>query len=70
MDGTGHGTIMLKIDAGICRACRRCLAKQACRFHAILLIDRDESPFLDSSRCRGCLVCMTACPFDAIVRHE
>jgi MinD superfamily P-loop ATPase len=69
MDGTGRSTIMLKIDTDICHACRKCLAKQVCRFHAILSIDRDEPPFLDSSRCRGCLVCVTTCPFDAIVRH-
>jgi len=70
MDGTGHRITLLKIDADACHACRKCLAKQVCRFHAILSIDRDEAPILDSSRCRGCLVCVTTCPFGAIVHHD
>ncbi|MGQ9792062.1 MAG: 4Fe-4S binding protein [Anaerolineae bacterium] len=50
-----------------CHLCRRCLAQRACRIRALMRIDEDEAPVVDSHRCRGCLLCATACPHDAIV---
>ena len=61
---------MLTINEGRCRVCRKCLAKDVCRGNAIRVIDRGEAPFLDMSRCWGCLVCLPACPFAAIERHD
>ena len=58
---------LLYVDDGRCRSCRRCLAQQVCRVKAIVRIDRDESPFVDVHRCHGCMVCVTECPFDAII---
>ena len=61
---------MLEIDDTLCRVCGTCHARQVCRGSAIRVIDRGEAPFLDMSRCWGCLVCVPTCPFGAIVRHE
>ncbi len=56
----------LRVDEALCRACRRCLARQACKVRAIVQIDPGEPPFVDGARCYGCRVCMPACPFGAI----
>lgn len=59
---------LLMIDEAACRACGKCLAARVCTTGALLRIDPGDSPFLDTSLCRGCLVCMDACPFGAVVR--
>lgn len=69
-NGTARSGIMLKIDETLCRACGKCQARQVCRGNAIRVIDRGEPPFLDASRCWGCMVCVTVCPFGAVVRHD
>jgi len=61
---------MLKVDDDLCRACRKCLAGDACRGNAFVRFDREESPFLDMSRCWGCMICIPACPFGAVVVHK
>lgn len=68
--GTARSATLLIIDETRCHACGRCLAQAACRGNAIRVIDRGEAPFLDTSRCWGCMVCIPACPFGAIVRHN
>jgi Fe-S-cluster-containing hydrogenase component 2 len=30
-------------------------------------LEQDEPPFIDTSRCYGCHLCITACPHEAIV---
>jgi MinD superfamily P-loop ATPase len=59
--------VFLKVDFERCRVCKRCLAAQACKLRAIMKIDPDEPPFIESSRCRDCRVCVPTCPFRAIV---
>ncbi len=68
--GTARSAIMLEIDESRCQVCEKCLAKAVCRGNAIRVIDRGEAPFLDMSRCWGCMLCIPACPFEAIVRRE
>jgi len=43
------------------------VARKACRVKAILVIDPGEPPFIDGNLCYGCLACLPACPFEAIV---
>lgn len=69
-NGTARSATMLTIDGTLCRACGKCPARAACRGSAIRVIDRGEAPFLDMSRCWGCLACIPACPFGAVVRHQ
>jgi TPP-dependent indolepyruvate ferredoxin oxidoreductase alpha subunit len=69
-DGTARSHIYLEIDESTCRVCDDCSARHTCRGSAIRVIDRGEAPFLDMSRCWGCLVCVQACPFGAVVRRE
>ena len=57
-----------RIDDAACRACRKCVARSVCRSKAILQVDPGEPPVIDPSKCYGCNACLTACPFDAIVR--
>jgi MinD superfamily P-loop ATPase len=42
-------------------------ARKVCRVRAIVAIDPGESPFIDGNLCYGCLVCVPACPHEAIV---
>ncbi|MCP4429232.1 MAG: hypothetical protein GY803_32515 [Chloroflexi bacterium] len=32
-----------------------------CAPRAVIRIDRDEPPFIDTHRCHGCLVCIPEC---------
>lgn len=68
MEGTRK--YMLKVDDRLCRSCRQCLARNVCRGNAFIRFERDETPFLDMSRCWGCLDCLPVCPFGAVVRHD
>ena len=65
----GTRSIMLKVEDELCRACGTCLANDVCRANAFRRLDKDEAPFLDMSRCWGCMDCIPACPFGAVVRH-
>ena len=67
--GTAH-TILLKVNDDLCQACRKCPAGEICRGNAFWRFDRQEVPFIDMSRCWGCLDCLPECPFEAVVRHE
>ncbi|MBP8974038.1 MAG: 4Fe-4S binding protein [Anaerolineae bacterium] len=68
--GTARNGLGLRIDEGLCLVCDDCLARRQCRGSAIRIIDRGEAPFLDLSRCWGCMTCMSACPAGAIVRQD
>ena len=59
--------VIPRIDEALCQACRPCPARKVCRVKAIVAIDPGEAPFVDSSLCYGCLICLPACPFDAVV---
>jgi len=37
-----------------------------CKTRAIVQFERGDLPIIESSRCRGCLICLPACPFGAI----
>ena len=64
-------TAIPRVVDDLCHSCRKCLARKVCRTKAILQIDPGEPPFIDASRCYGCLACIPACPQGAIVldRH-
>ncbi|MBM3144967.1 MAG: hypothetical protein FJ010_08335 [Chloroflexi bacterium] len=63
-------TIMLEVNDALCHACHKCPAGAVCRGNAFRRFDREDAPFLDMSRCWGCMECIPECPFGAIVRHE
>ena len=63
-------TISLKVDDDLCQVCLRCAPKKMCRGSAFIRFEREDAPFIDMSRCWGCMECIPECPFDAIVRHE
>ena len=54
------------VDDTLCKACRKCVARAVCRSKAIIVLDPGEPPFIDASRCYGCQLCVTECPFGAI----
>ncbi len=56
----------IQIDEGLCRACKKCLARKVCRGKAIIQVDASASSLIDLTRCFDCRLCMLACPFDAI----
>jgi len=56
-----------RLDEERCRSCRQCPARRVCRSKALVRVDSEEPPFVDGSRCYGCLACVTACPFGALV---
>jgi len=57
---------MLFIDSNKCRMCRRCLARDACKMKAIIRIDREDPPMINTHLCRDCRVCIPVCPSQAI----
>jgi len=61
---------ILYIDARTCHTCSICQARLACKTRAIVQIERGEQPAIDASRCRGCMICMPACPFGAVRKRE
>jgi MinD superfamily P-loop ATPase len=68
MDATkAQVTAVPRVVDELCHACRKCLARQACRSKAILQIDLGEPPFIEPNRCYGCRACVPACPHGAIV---
>lgn len=46
--------------------CEPCQARQACNTRAIVRLDPDEPPYIDPSRCTGCVKCVVACIYAAI----
>ena len=58
--------IRIQIQAETCRACRRCLAAEACKVRAIMRMDLDEPPYIDVERCYDCRLCIPACSFGAL----
>lgn len=68
MSAAGNHPFKLVIDETACRLCRRCMAGDICRGKAFVRFDREDSPFVDMSRCWGCLSCLTTCPFGAVVK--
>ena len=67
---TGNITFKLTVDDDLCCRCGRCLAAQVCRGNAFRVLDPGETPFIDMSRCWGCLTCQRACPFEAVVKSD
>jgi MinD superfamily P-loop ATPase len=55
-----------QINDELCQACSKCAARKACKTKAILALDPGEPPFVDANLCYGCLVCVPACPFEAV----
>jgi Pyruvate/2-oxoacid:ferredoxin oxidoreductase delta subunit len=66
----GNQPFKLVVDEEACRRCNRCLAGGTCRGNAFIRFDREDAPFVDMSRCWGCLLCMAACPFDAVLKVD
>ena len=62
--------IWVEIDWDICQVCQPCEARLSCKVRAIVQLDPDEPAFVDRTRCNGCNVCLTACPFGAIKMHS
>ena len=69
MQGTARNT-MLKVDDDLCAICKKCIARSVCRGNAFRRFDREDSPFIDMSRCWGCMDCVPVCPHNAVIRHE
>jgi Fe-S-cluster-containing hydrogenase component 2 len=54
------------IDPALCHTCERCQARSVCRTRAILQLEPADLPIVEVDRCRGCLVCLPACPYGAV----
>jgi Fe-S-cluster-containing hydrogenase component 2 len=70
ISSAGKAPFRLSIDEAACRCCNRCFAAQTCRGNAFRTLDRGDSPFIDMSRCWGCLTCVSACPFGAVIKTD
>lgn len=66
MGRVNHIPRLLQVDDGRCQNCRPCLAQKVCEVKAILRIDPDEPPVIETHRCHGCRLCLLACPHEAI----
>ena len=61
---------ILRVDLHVCQTCTTCQARTACKTRAIVQYERGDLPAIDATRCRGCLVCIPACPFGALRRAD
>jgi Fe-S-cluster-containing hydrogenase component 2 len=57
---------ILHVDTYACQTCASCQARLVCKTRAIVQYERGDLPAIDASRCRGCLICIPACPFGAV----
>ena len=61
---------ILRIDLQLCQTCTTCQARTVCKTRAIVQYERGDLPIVDASRCRGCMVCLRACPFGAVIKTD
>jgi len=61
---------ILRVDTYVCQTCSGCQARLVCKTRAIVQYERGDLPAIEHERCRGCMVCIPACPFGAVVREE
>jgi len=57
---------ILRVAPNLCHTCATCRARRVCKTRAIVQFERGDLPIIEASRCRGCLICLPACPFGAI----
>jgi Pyruvate/2-oxoacid:ferredoxin oxidoreductase delta subunit len=60
---------ILRVDMYTCQTCSTCQARLVCKTRAIVQYERGDLPAIEHERCRGCMVCVPACPFGAVVRE-
>jgi Fe-S-cluster-containing hydrogenase component 2 len=60
---------ILRVDTYVCQTCTTCQARLVCKTRAIVQYERGDLPAIEPERCRGCMVCIPACPFGAVVRE-
>ncbi len=70
INAAGKAMFKLQVEDTQCRACRGCPASEVCRGNAFIRFDKTDSPFIDMSRCWGCMLCVPACPFGAVTRSD
>ncbi|MGB9669188.1 MAG: 4Fe-4S binding protein [Anaerolineales bacterium] len=56
------------VDWEICQNCVVCPPLKECKFRALIRIDSDEPPAIESIRCNGCGKCISLCPYHAIIQ--
>jgi MinD superfamily P-loop ATPase len=61
---------ILRVDTYLCQNCSTCQPRLVCRTRAIVQYERGDMPVIEHSRCRGCMVCIPACPFAALNRAD
>ncbi|MHB0867140.1 MAG: 4Fe-4S binding protein [Thermoleophilia bacterium] len=54
------------VNTGVCTGHDACPARKSCPTKAIVQIDPGEMAVINSSSCRGCGDCISACPMGAI----
>ncbi len=57
---------IILVDPERCHTCLKCQVRPVCRPRALVQIEPGELPVIEMDRCRGCLVCVPACPFGAV----
>jgi len=61
---------ILRVDLHVCQTCVQCQARTVCKTRAIVQYERGDLPAIDATRCRGCMICIAACPFGALRRAD
>ena len=54
------------IDPGKCAKCKVCLAAEHCPRNAIEREEREDPPFVNQLKCKGCITCIKNCPYNAV----
>ncbi len=57
---------LAEVKVDLCNGHKNCPARKACPTKALLQMDPGEVAVVNGSLCRGCGVCVSACPERAI----
>jgi Pyruvate/2-oxoacid:ferredoxin oxidoreductase delta subunit len=55
---------IIKLD--ICKNCATCLVEQNCVNTAIIRESKEDKPWIDFYKCRGCMKCISYCQNKAV----
>jgi len=57
------------IDPKICRKCDVCKVNLKCTEKAVILEEKNDTPFIDFYKCRGCMKCKQFCEHGSVLEE-
>jgi len=57
------------IDPKICRKCDICEVNAKCTEKAVILEEKNDTPWIDFYKCRGCMKCKQYCKHSSVLEE-